>query len=99
MLAGYNLGVLLGELGRSEDAVGVYDQVVARYGEASEPEMREQVAKALINKGVTLGALGRSEDAVGVYDEVVARYSDKTEPILQQVVSVARTARSQHTSE
>jgi hypothetical protein len=39
-LAGFNLGVVLGDLGRSEAAVGVYDEVVARYGDAPEPAHR-----------------------------------------------------------
>ena len=72
-LAGYNLGVVLGDLGCSEEAVGVYE-VVSRYGDGPEPALGEPVAMALVNKGLRLGALGRSEEAVGVYDEVVARY-------------------------
>ena len=46
---------------------GAYDEVVARFGEAPEPALRERVAGALVNKGVTLGALDRSEEALGVY--------------------------------
>jgi tetratricopeptide (TPR) repeat protein len=65
-----NKGVRLGALGRSEDAVAVYDEVVARFGIREEVALAEQVARALVNKGGTLGALGRSEDAVAVYNEV-----------------------------
>jgi hypothetical protein len=43
----FNVGVLLGQLGRSEEAAGVYDQLVARFGDATEPALREQVAAAL----------------------------------------------------
>ena len=39
-----NVGIVLGELGRSEEAVGVFDEVVARFGDAPEPALREQVA-------------------------------------------------------
>jgi tetratricopeptide (TPR) repeat protein len=85
-IAGYNLGVVLGDLERSEDAVAVYDDVVARFGDATEPALRERVAGALFNKGVRLGALQRSEDAVAVYDDVVARFGDATEPALRERV-------------
>ena len=34
-------------LGRSEEAAGVYGEAVTRFGEATEPALREQVAKAL----------------------------------------------------
>jgi tetratricopeptide (TPR) repeat protein len=46
-LAGYNLGVVLGELGRSQEAIGVYDELLARFDQAEEPALRETVAWAL----------------------------------------------------
>ncbi len=45
--AGYNLGVVLGELGRFEQAIEVYNQVLARFTDAPEPALREVVARAL----------------------------------------------------
>jgi TolA-binding protein len=45
-LALVNKGGRLGELDRAEEAVAVYDEVVARYGDATEPALREQVAIA-----------------------------------------------------
>jgi hypothetical protein len=42
----------------------VYDDVVARYGDAPEPALREQVARALVNKGRQApGAPGRSGES------------------------------------
>jgi tetratricopeptide (TPR) repeat protein len=84
-----NVGVLLAELGRSEEAVGVYDQVVTRFGQAPEPALRERVAKALVNKGVRLGELGRSEEEIGVYDQVVTRFGQAPEPALREQVAKA----------
>jgi tetratricopeptide (TPR) repeat protein len=63
-LAGNNLGVVPGELGRPADAVAAYKQLIDRYGGDPAPELREQVAKALYNKGVVLAELGGSQDAV-----------------------------------
>jgi TolA-binding protein len=79
-------------LKRSEDAISAYDEVVRRCGDATEPALRELVAKALVNKGVVLGALKRIEDASGVYDEVVRRFGDATEPALREQVAKARAA-------
>jgi hypothetical protein len=53
----------LGELGRSEEVIAVYDDVVQRFGTASELQLREQVAGALFAKGAWLGELGRDEEA------------------------------------
>ncbi|MEM7427721.1 MAG: hypothetical protein AAF441_16635, partial [Pseudomonadota bacterium] len=65
-----NKGVRLGQLGRSEDEIVVYDEVADTYRNDPDPELRVQVAQALYNKGVRLGQLGRSEDEIVVYDEV-----------------------------
>ena len=89
IVAAINVGVLLGELGRSEDELAVYDEVIARYGDEPEPALREQAASALVNKGFRLGALGRSEEAVAVYDEVIARYGDEPEPALREQAAKA----------
>ena len=42
----FNKGFRLGALGRSAEALAIYDDVVARFGSAPEPALREQVAKA-----------------------------------------------------
>src|SRR5271166_5505501 len=51
----FNIGVTLGALGRSADEIAVYDDLLARFGAATELPLREPVAKALLNKGVRLG--------------------------------------------
>ena len=88
-IAGYNLGVVLGELGRSEDAVRAYQQVIDRYGDDPAPALREQTAKALYNMGVDLGVLGRSEDAVRAYQQVIDRYGDDPAPALREQTAKA----------
>ena len=42
----FNKGVTLGALGRSGDAIAVYDDLLARFATATELPLREQVAKA-----------------------------------------------------
>ncbi|MSP42538.1 MAG: hypothetical protein EXR08_04125 [Alphaproteobacteria bacterium] len=61
----------LGEWGRHEDAITVYGDVIARYGAATEAGLREQVARALVNKGVTLSQLGRHKEEIAVYEKVI----------------------------
>jgi hypothetical protein len=41
-----NKGVALGELGRNEDAIAVYDDLIGRFGNATEAAIREEVARA-----------------------------------------------------
>ncbi|MGH8897114.1 MAG: trypsin-like peptidase domain-containing protein [Egibacteraceae bacterium] len=42
----FNVGVLLGQLGRSDEAIEVYDQLDARFADAPEPALQEHVAQA-----------------------------------------------------
>jgi tetratricopeptide (TPR) repeat protein len=67
-----NEGVSLGDLGRGEDAVAAFDELLARF--ADEPAAREQVVCALFNKGNELYALRRYKDAVPAWDEFLARF-------------------------
>jgi signal transduction histidine kinase len=78
----------LGQPGRSEAEVAVDDDLVARFGEASELELRVEVARALLNQGVALDQLGRSDEALPVYDDLVARFGGASEFELR--VEVAR---------
>ena len=50
-------------MGRSEEEIGIYEEVNAHYGKDTEPGVREQVANGLFNQGVVLGKLGRFEEA------------------------------------
>ncbi len=58
-----NKGVSLGALNRSDEAIQVYDEVVARYKDRPEPQIAEKVAMAMVNKGVILEMLERYEEA------------------------------------
>jgi hypothetical protein len=57
-------GVRLAELGRNDEALAVYGDVVAQFGSAADPVLREHVAWALFNKAVRLGQLKRSRSTM-----------------------------------
>jgi tetratricopeptide (TPR) repeat protein len=83
-------GFTLGRLGRSEEEIAVYDQVVQRFGKASEPVLRQHVAQALVNKGVALaGQLHRYQEAMTVFEDVVKRFGEAPEPVLRWLVVIA----------
>ncbi len=77
----------LGSLGRSEEEIAVYDDIVSRFGKSAQPALCEQVAVALSNKGFALGSLGRREEEIAVYDDVVSRFGTSTEPALREQVA------------
>ena len=47
----FNKGVRLGELGKSDEAIAVYDALDQRFGQDTAPGVREQVASGLNGKG------------------------------------------------
>ncbi len=97
-IAGNNLGVVLGELGRAADAVTAYQQVIDRYADDPAPALREQTANALYNMGVDLGVLDRSADAVAAYQQVIDRYADDPAPALRVAVRYATEALDRSTT-
>jgi hypothetical protein len=46
-----NKGITLGTLDRSTEEIAVYDDLLARFGTATELPLREQVAKAKSRRG------------------------------------------------
>ena len=53
------------------EEIAVYDDLLVRFGNASEAALREAVARGL-SQGLRLGALGRSEE-IAIYDDLLAR--------------------------
>jgi tetratricopeptide (TPR) repeat protein len=88
-LALYNKGVTLAELNRQEEALETYDELLRRFGDATEAALREQVADTLINKGVALGQLNRGEEAIKTYDDVLRRFGNSAEPKWREQVADA----------
>jgi tetratricopeptide (TPR) repeat protein len=74
---------------RSDEAIAVYDDVLARFNSATELPLREQVARALRSKAATLSALGRPEEEIAVYDDLLARFGSATELPLREQVAIA----------
>jgi tetratricopeptide (TPR) repeat protein len=64
-----NKAATLAELERREEAVAIYEEVVERLGEASDPALREFGAVALIDKAITLVELRQREEAITICEQ------------------------------
>ena len=78
-----------GEMGEPAAAIAIYDEVVARFGDAPEAGIRELVVEALFNKGVELGLMGQSAAAIDSYDKIVARFGGAPEADIRELVAKA----------
>jgi tetratricopeptide (TPR) repeat protein len=72
-----------------EEAIAAYEDLVSRFGDSEEGALKEQVAKALVNKGVTLGQLKRPEEEIAAYEDLVSRFGDSEEGGLKEQVAKA----------
>ncbi|UCC72132.1 MAG: tetratricopeptide repeat protein [Gemmatimonadota bacterium] len=85
----FNKGVVLAQLGRAEEAIAVYDDLVNRTGGSRQLGLRENAVRALFNKGASLSGMHRYEEALAVYDELVGTYSNETTPVMNEAVGKA----------
>ncbi|MFD2232226.1 tetratricopeptide repeat protein [Phaeospirillum tilakii] len=82
-------GFALEKLGRTDEAIAVYDDLLTRFGDEPDTKIRQTVANALFNKGVALGQRGQSEAAIAVYDDLLARFGNGPDMEIRQLVAKA----------
>ena len=89
----FNAGVVLGELGRTDEAIAAYDLIDARYATDTAPALREQAAKALVNKGAALLQRRNNDKAIAAYDLVETRYASDVAQALRRLTALARNGK------
>jgi hypothetical protein len=67
-----------------EEAIAVYDDLIARFGSATETPLREYVAKALGWTELMLWTRGREKEANAIYADLIARFGFTDTPLLKQ---------------
>ncbi len=70
-------GMALINEGRPQEAINVYDALVARFANAHDLDLRGSVALALNNKAIALDRLGRSDESQGTHLDMVTRFSEE----------------------
>lgn len=67
-------------LDRTREALAAYDELLARLGDSSTPELRDRVSGALVGKASLLLRDGQTEQAVILYDAAIARLDGSDDP-------------------
>ncbi len=62
------------EKGNFQSAINQLDILLSRFLNDDDPDLRKQIARALVNKGAALGFLDRHEEAIAVYDDLIRRF-------------------------
>ena len=76
-------GGVLSRTGRSIEAIGVYDELLACVAGLSLPAFQTAVLSALVEKGRALMLSHRVEDALAAFEEVMTRFGSSLEPAFQ----------------
>jgi hypothetical protein len=92
------------QLGRSDEALAVFEEADRRFGDECVAELaslaslasiglidlREQAARALVNKAETLLRLERPGDAIAACEEFGERFGDDIEPEFGERITIVR---------
>ena len=97
--------VTLNDADQSAAEIECYEEVIGRYAEDADEEVRVVAADALIHKGLSLGAIAEDaaedtgerevEAEIECYDAVVARYGDEEFIGLKRAVAEAMLHKSE----
>lgn len=81
-------GAMLGENGKLNEAIDIYDQVIFTHKESKMDIYILFVVMAKFNKGVILGRQGQSNEAIKIYKEIITTYKNsKIEGVLSHVIN------------
>jgi tetratricopeptide (TPR) repeat protein len=66
----------VGASGDPDTEVGLYDEIINRFGSNDSPTLMGSVARARVGKGYVLSQLGRDQEALSEYDQVICAARD-----------------------
>ena len=81
----------LTELGRKEEALATYDDLVQRFNESGDLSLRKAIVTALVEKGTILQADGRQEEAISTYRDLIHQFGNVESLTIREQVHKART--------
>ena len=76
-------------MAKLEDAIAVFDRLLALFEQSEKPELQEPVARGALNRGLVLMKHGNSEEAIAAYDKLVKSFEQSEKPELQVLVATA----------
>lgn len=80
-------GLVLDGLGRCDEAIETYDELLGRFSETDDQKTLEHVAWAMYDMARAVRRLGREEQAAVVYEELIDRFSDSRNKEIRPLVS------------
>jgi tetratricopeptide (TPR) repeat protein len=91
----FTIADTMSTMGRQDEALPLYDDVVKRFGGSNDQALRPVVAGALFSKSMLLRFKGRTAEALATYDEIIKRFGEASEPHLRNVAAMAKQSKSE----
>lgn len=85
----FNISIVLNQLGRKEEILLQYNNMIQELSEAQDEAIQTIIAKVYFNKGVTLGELNKHEEAISVYDEFINKFQNITNEKINELIAKA----------
>ena len=79
----------LDQMGQSDEAIEVYDQMIERLDADKTPGVEPQVALALMNKSLLLNRIGREDEGITTCDRLVSRFGARKDGFFPILVASA----------
>ncbi|MBF0174201.1 MAG: hypothetical protein HQL83_12255, partial [Magnetococcales bacterium] len=86
----FNKGFTMGSMGKGEEEIAVYDDLVQRFALRDESGIAEWVAKAMSNKGIMLKSMGSHTEAIAICNEIELRFGKRKEHGIAEVVDFTK---------
>jgi tetratricopeptide (TPR) repeat protein len=72
-------------------ALAALDQILARFGDTNDPQLRLRVAAAMLRKGRLLELGDRRQEALAIYRRLLEQFPRSERPDIDELVAFART--------
>jgi tetratricopeptide (TPR) repeat protein len=82
-------GVALDAMGKHNETIDIYDAIEAAHGKDATSAVRQQLAKALVNKAIILHRQGKKDEATDLCDTIKDRFGDDDTPDIRAEVARA----------
>lgn len=74
-----NKAVSLNKLGSLKEEIDVYDLIISKFDDTTDPHILDQLVKALHYKALTLALLNKSDQALTIFESAIRRFKNNSD--------------------
>lgn len=86
-----NKAMTLGEFHYEKEEIEIYNNILQKYGDSEDNNIKQIIAAVFVKKGYRLGEMQKQDDAISVYDELFKKYANTTNEAIKENLAIAHT--------